>query len=97
VVRHAQAQRCRASVAVVDARLRLEVTDDGLGLAGARRDGHGRGHGHGHGHGLHTMRERAEELRGHLRLSSGHGTTVVAEIPLPQVPLPSGNAKAATS
>jgi nitrate/nitrite-specific signal transduction histidine kinase len=34
------------------------------------------------------MRERAEELRGQLRISStpGNGTTVTAEIPLPPKP-----------
>ena len=71
VVRHSGATRCEVAVTPAGRRLRLRVADDGRGL-----------HPDGSGHGLQTMRERAEELRGRLRLLNGSGTTVVAELPL---------------
>jgi signal transduction histidine kinase len=47
-------------------------------------DGTGPGEDHGPvGHGWQTMRERAEELRGTLSIRQGHGTTVLAELPIP--------------
>jgi signal transduction histidine kinase len=78
VVRHAGARRCRVTVAAGDRCLRLEIADDGAGLADRP----------GTGNGLHTMRERAEEMRGSLRLISAGGTTVLAELPIghPVVP-----------
>ena len=80
VVRHAQAQQCHVQVAAVDGRVVVRIDDDGTGL-----------HSNGRpptGHGLQTMRERAEELRGRLHVSSGPdgGTSVRAEIPLPVLP-----------
>ncbi len=72
VVRHAGATTCQVSVARSDGRLEVRVTDDGRGI----------GSGDHPGHGLHTMRERAEELRGRFSVASGPGTTVVAELPL---------------
>jgi signal transduction histidine kinase len=59
-----------------EGQLVVSVTDDGVGF---RSNGSPPV-----GHGLQTMRERAEELRGRLLLTSGagHGTTVTAEIPL---------------
>jgi signal transduction histidine kinase len=75
VVRHAAARSCRVEAAAADGLLRLTVVDDGRGVApSAVRTGHG----------LQTMRERAEELRGRLRVHSGIGTTVVAELPVPR-------------
>jgi signal transduction histidine kinase len=71
VVRHAQATRCRVTLAVEGGRLHIEVCDDGRGADGS-----------GTGHGLDTMRERAEELRGRLQVSHREGTTVTAELPL---------------
>jgi signal transduction histidine kinase len=78
VVRHAQATTCRICLAAEGDRIRVTVADDGRGVdgAGSPRSGHG----------LQTMRERAEELRGHLRVGrsrGGVGTTVSADLPLP--------------
>jgi signal transduction histidine kinase len=75
VVRHADATHCRIEVATDDTCLRLSVTDDGHGFESVN--------GSLAGHGLHTMRERAEELRGTLRVSSEGGASVVAELPIP--------------
>jgi signal transduction histidine kinase len=75
VVRHARATICHVEVHAHDALLRVRVSDDGRGLA-AEDLALG-------GNGLQTMRERAEELRGHLDIASAVGTTVVAELPLP--------------
>jgi signal transduction histidine kinase len=72
VVRHARASHCRVTLEAGDGCLRLEITDDGAGLAERP----------GAGNGLHTMRERAEEMRGSFRLVSAAGTTVLAELPI---------------
>ncbi|WP_151082953.1 sensor histidine kinase [Nocardioides cynanchi] len=72
VVRHAQAGWCRVTLEPGPGVLRLLVEDDGVGF-GARRSA---------GNGLHTMRERAEEMRGHLRVTSFGGTRVEAVLPV---------------
>lgn len=74
-IRHAGASTCLVDIHVADDRLRISVTDDGCGVA---VDPVTIG-----GNGLQTMRERVEELRGHLRVASDSGTTVWAELPLP--------------
>ena len=74
VVRHAHATRCQVRIAAANGRLRIEVADDGRGLDTTRATA---------GNGLHTMRERAEELRGRLDIVVEGGTTVVADVPLP--------------
>jgi len=74
VVRHAAATTCRIDVEAHDAFLRLAVSDNGRGI-GQQKSRTG-------GNGLQTMRERTEELRGRLQLTSGEGTTVSAELPL---------------
>jgi len=74
VVRHADATNCRVRLEARDAVLLLSVVDDGRGLDPRRGPA---------GHGLHTMRERAEELRGQLHITTHDGTTVLAELPLP--------------
>jgi signal transduction histidine kinase len=74
--RHSGASACRVNLDVVDGLLRITIDDDGRGIDG-RPPLSG-------GHGLQTMRERAEELRGQLRVSSASGTTIVAELPLPR-------------
>ena len=89
VVKHANARRCLVDLRVVhegdaDGRLRIEVTDDGAGWSRAPAAGHG----------LSTMRERAEELRGRLRLSpgpDGRGNSMIAELPLSSAPILGGN------
>lgn len=79
VVRHAQADRCdvvmklkRGTVSRTGV-MRLEINDDGDGLAAGYRFGVG----------LASMRERAEEIGGTLLISSerGSGTRVIAELP----------------
>jgi signal transduction histidine kinase len=73
VARHAQAQRCLVRLAV-DGALRLEVLDDGRGLAAACRPGVG----------LRSMRERAAELGGTCLVEPRPegGTRVLAHLPL---------------
>lgn len=73
VIRHANARTCRVSIDASDGVLRASVTDDGTGIRNATSSS---------GNGLQTMRERADELRGRLRVSSAFGTTVTAELPL---------------
>jgi two-component system, NarL family, sensor kinase len=74
-VRHAQARRCRIQL-TLDNALRVEIADDGVGLAPERRVGVG----------LIAMRERAEELGGSCAITStpGFGTRVLAVLPLAQ-------------
>jgi signal transduction histidine kinase len=77
VARHAQAKACRLHISV-DRRagvLEVEITDDGVGMPKDRVAGVG----------LSSMRERAEELGGTLRVEPGPegGTRVLARLPLP--------------
>jgi signal transduction histidine kinase len=85
VVRHAAPARCRVTVRVAGACVRVEVVDDGLraGLAG---DASGVGSypsRAGPGHGLIGMRERVRALGGRFEAGPlpGRGFRVVAEIP----------------
>ena len=55
--------------------LRITVSDDGRGIDAATARWAATG--------STTMRERAEELRGRLRVTAGSGTTVSAELPSP--------------
>jgi len=73
---HASAKNAHVSVTQTD-RLRVEVTDDGQGFDSKRVRGMG----------LLGMEERVRRLGGTLKIESraGHGTTVVAELPLPLV------------
>ena len=75
VVRHADAHTCTIRLALDEAAgvLALEIRDDGRGLAAPRPTGVG----------LASMRERAEELGGHLMIASAPaaGTCVQARLP----------------
>ena len=72
VVRHSEAGWCRVSLEPRPGLLRLVVEDDGIGIGSPQSAGNG----------LHTMRERAEEMRGSLTVNGHRGTRVVAELPV---------------
>jgi signal transduction histidine kinase len=74
VMRHAGASTCRLTISLADQALQVEVTDDGRGIAPDDPAGVGTA----------SMRERAEELGGSLRVKAIHGggTRVTALIPL---------------
>jgi signal transduction histidine kinase/ligand-binding sensor domain-containing protein len=79
-VRHAQADRITAELVFDDAALRLRVSDNGTGFDPEANgaDDH---------YGLTGMRERAEDIGGHLTIQTkvGRGTRVEAEVPLQSV------------
>jgi signal transduction histidine kinase len=72
VTRHARARRCHLRIAIDTTVLRIEIEDDGTGLATRTA-----------GVGLHTMRERAAEVGGTCEIGSGsmRGTLVAASLP----------------
>jgi len=80
VLRHAQASNVVVFVTASRGRLRIEVTDDGIGL-----DGKARNHSAaGGGHGLENMRRRASALGGTAQIESpakGRGTHIVVDVP----------------
>lgn len=74
VRRHAAATHASIVLAYRDDRVRLEVSDDGVGFdPGLATDGYG----------LRGMRARVSEIGGELRVDSapGRGTTVTADVP----------------
>jgi signal transduction histidine kinase len=79
VMKHARASNVTVDVNFEPGQLRLDVRDDGRGFEPSQRST---------GLGLTSMRERAEQLGGTLTVvsSSGSGTRVHAEIPLPHEP-----------
>ena len=78
VHRHSRSTRAKIRIQTSNNLLTLEVIDNGRGLSRSKlsrgRDGLGVG--------LAGMRERAQQLGGHLELSSRKGTTVRAILPL---------------
>ncbi len=76
VRRHAGAQTCRVTLQAAGGSLRLEIEDDGRGLA-TEADAQG-------GSGLRDMKERAEILGGSFAVNStpGEGTRVSLLLPL---------------
>jgi ligand-binding sensor domain-containing protein/signal transduction histidine kinase len=76
-VKHASAQSVSVSVILVDERLRLTVTDDGVGMESAQLQGSCRG--------LANMRQRIGDLHGTLSIQSapGMGTQLDISVPLP--------------
>jgi signal transduction histidine kinase len=77
VVRHAGASAVEVSIAPMDGGLQLAVSDNGAGFDSARDAGR-----HSLGHA--SMRERVHLLGGEVDIEStpGHGTTVIAWVPL---------------
>jgi signal transduction histidine kinase len=73
VAKHAAAARVRVAVTAGDGRLRVEVTDDGVGGADPVR-----------GSGLRGLADRVETFGGTLQVQSatGQGTRLAAEMPL---------------
>ena len=70
--KHAHASTVTVTVDADDVRVRLSVSDDGIGGADPR------------GSGLIGLKDRVEALGGHLDIASrevGDGTTLTAEIP----------------
>jgi signal transduction histidine kinase len=72
IAKHAAAARVTVAITAADGRLRVEITDDGVGGADPRR-----------GSGLRGLADRVETLGGTLQVDStpGHGTRLTAEIP----------------
>jgi len=81
--KHARADRVCVALERRDGAVRLEVRDWGRGFDPART---GNGGGPGERVGLSSMRERVSLLGGALEIHStpGEGTSVVAEVPLPE-------------
>ncbi len=78
VAKHAQATAVTISVEEDKGRVRLTVTDDGIGFDAAERGDSSRDIGYG----LLTMSERAEAVGAHCRVLSypGKGTQVIVEV-----------------
>ena len=78
VAKYARASGARVSIERTDARLRVQVADDGVGGAAPAAGG---------GSGLRGLADRVEALGGRLEVDSepGQGTTVRAELPLAHV------------
>ena len=75
-MRHSAAHHCAVALQPVNGDLRVRVSDDGSGP--------GPGLTSGTGHGLDSMRRRAADVGGSLRVdpTEPHGTVVTALLPL---------------
>jgi signal transduction histidine kinase len=75
IARHSRGTAAHVSIATRDGRLRAEVRDDGCGFSESPE---------GSGHGLGSMRARAAQLGGELRIQSqpGAGTLLCLDLPL---------------
>jgi len=81
VVKHANAHKVKVSIRRIGSRIRVSVQDDGVGFDPAKvalrsiREG---------GFGLFSIRERLEQLGGHLQIDSapGRGCTVTMTAPI---------------
>jgi len=79
IIKHSRARSVRARLRVDPDRLELLVQDDGIGMEKGRRGGRG----------LLNMRARAEEIGGRLTMTTGQGTCMTLEIPIPlKYPVP---------
>ncbi len=74
VIKHARATRCEVVFASHTGALRVDIADDGLGIAAGAPTGVG----------THAMRERAEEMGGRVEIAGRdpHGTRVRAVLPI---------------
>jgi len=74
-VRHAHASRCLVKFLVEQNLLVVSIQDDGIGMPKEYRAGVG----------LRSVRARAEEIGGSIRIDEGkpHGTRITARLPLP--------------
>jgi PAS domain S-box-containing protein len=81
VVRHANAKKVKVSIRKVGSEIHVSVEDDGVGFDVAKVVSASAKTG---GFGLFSIRERLEELGGHLEIDSepGHGTRVTLMAPL---------------
>jgi len=82
VLRHAHATNVAVVVNASQGRLRVKVTDDGIGLDGKTSDNYS---GAGGGRGLENIRRRASTLGGTTRIESpsrGRGTSIVVDVPV---------------
>jgi signal transduction histidine kinase len=73
VIKHANARSVSVALQVDRNRILLSVQDDGAGWEETR----------GSGRGLANMRKRAEDIGGRFTLSSGNGTRMSLEVPIP--------------
>jgi signal transduction histidine kinase len=79
--RHSESKTAKVQVLRVGDEVRVEVADNGKGMASERASGVG----------LSGMRERVGQFGGQLEiLSSGTGTTVIARMPLAPIVLAEG-------
>ncbi|HEY4685064.1 MAG TPA: GAF domain-containing protein [Dehalococcoidia bacterium] len=76
VLKHARASNVRAEISLHDGKLKMSISDDGLGLSGTQRSADGQG--------LHDMQLRAQSLGGELTVQPGltAGTVVTAVVPV---------------
>jgi signal transduction histidine kinase len=84
IVRHARTTQVTVRAATIRGTLRVEITDDGVGLDGVGLEGGGERAAAGSGRGLDSLRQRAAMLGGSLSIDSpGRGTRIVLAIPCP--------------
>jgi signal transduction histidine kinase len=71
--RHAEASHIGIHISFASDSVSLRVSDDGLGFTNDREGGNG----------LRNMRQRAERLGGHFRVTSEHGAGTAVDVSLP--------------
>jgi signal transduction histidine kinase len=93
VRRHAHASRATVTISYMEDIAVLDVQDDGVGFEPSTAAHHG------NGLGLQAMRERAQDLGGHVSVETvpGSGTTLVFQLPLERDRSPSAPATGADS
>jgi len=81
VAKHAESQEANVSISRADNKIRIEVSDDGIGFDNSEIGLHADIEG---GFGLFSIRERLEPIGGQLKIESepGNGTKVIITAPL---------------